>query len=46
MLRSLTALALFLTASLASGGVGDERFLKTHGNEIHDAKGAESCCAA
>jgi endoglucanase len=39
MLRSLTALALLLTASLASGGVGDERFLKTHGNEIRDAKG-------
>ena len=39
MIRLLTALALLLAVSLASGGVGDDRFLKTHGNEIRDAKG-------
>lgn len=39
MLRALTVLALFLAATLAHGGVTDERFLKAHGNEIRDAKG-------
>ncbi len=39
MPRSLTVLSLFLAASLAHSGAADERFLKTHGNEIRDAAG-------
>lgn len=38
MLRKLTALLLVLSASPIHGGADDERFLKTHGNEIRDAK--------
>ena len=39
MFRTLTFLTLLLAASLAHGGAADERFLKTHGNQIRDAKG-------
>lgn len=39
MFRTLTFLALLLSVSPVQGGAADERFLKTHGNEIRDAKG-------
>ena len=39
MNRKLTVLAFLVAVSLAKGGAADERFLRTHGNEIHDAKG-------